>query len=111
MNNLFYMLLLSGVLGRHEIDPMLLCLLCGLPGMGTATGGLGVCPTAPPPLPCPPLPPPPTTTTTPQTSCCTGMDPILMCLLFSGGLFGEGRRGRKFPPPFHSEPLEKREKS
>jgi hypothetical protein len=109
MNNLFLMLLLSGVLGRNEIDPLLLCLLCGLPGMGTATGGgLGVCATPPP---SPPLPLPPTTTTTTQTCCSTGIDPILMCLLFSGGLFGEGRRGRKFPPPFHSEPLEKREKS
>jgi hypothetical protein len=116
MNNLCYLLLLSGVLGKRDIDPTLLCLLFAAPGMGMGgtMGAFGAgCPTAPAmPLPVPP-PPPTTPTTTAQTGAWMGtqpLDPLLMCLLFSGSLFGEGRR-RHFPKPFfQSEPLERKAK-
>ena len=118
MNSLCYLLLLSGVFGKNEIDPMLLCLLFALPGMGlgATTGTLGASPMSPTlPLP-PPAPVPttlPTTPTSVQTGACAGplgLDPLLVCFLFSGGLFGE-RRGRRFPAPgFRSEKLERKDK-
>lgn len=99
MNNLGYMLLLSTLFGRREMDPILLCLLFGLPGMG-ATVGPSVPPPPPPPTSPTPLSPAPLPSTTPLScattplSCGGGqpVDPMLMCLLFSGVFSGERRR-------------------
>lgn len=101
MNN-WNLILLISLLGKGEIDPLLLFCLQGL-GAGCCTPG--TTPTTQ--LPCAPqCPTPPTgttttTTTTPSQTCCCGgtqaINPLLIFLLLSGR-FGEGlRRGPSFP--------------
>jgi len=99
MNSWLNMFVLFSLLrgGRH-IDPMIICLLCSLPGFAGGGGfGLmqpcapGAGTTAPPPQPSAPATTTPPAGAVPQSCYCGGsISPLLLCLLFS-------RRG-DFPP-------------